>query len=1814
MFKLRFTRSICLFLSVILIIASLAEPAFASDVSGNSPFFEDFSYDDSDTGSVSENVTEDPSEEDFEPVDYLVDEYEEEVDGPFMPIEYDYSSACEVITDAKTAKARFDEWGISSAMKDKLYTVLAGHIGIYDKNGSEVVATLGSRAVADRDDMFYIYYYNAAGKKRSHGGWTCFIYANAIYSFLFGDIATSRYTHTPVITNVAPTYAAFKKQNIRTGDYAWYQGANYWQHAQIILRYDENTISIIEGNADGNGLIDIVTLPWSEYATFVGKYDSNKVVTYITHASDSLYNELYPQDPAKELYFSIDEDGNLKTSKNDIASDTSGTVKWVLNETGGLAIVGEGNYEKNGDLSPWNDYLKKIKGVKVIASGITDTSYMFKNFPELKKFDIEGLDMSAVKTADGMFAGCTWLEKINFGRQSIGNIESCIGMFEGCTKLSVADLSTFSFSKVTSAKCVDLLKGCDGLKCVYSPINIAEGTSIELPEKEGDPWCISSHGVVTKIPGGFVKSLRVYRESFSDPYVIKGSLSFASGTDSKTMTLPFEADFGLFEESAYEYSEELTKLSLKVSMAALCDRSKSSPETNIKNIISAMGFKGASVNYSSSNNPIGTALAYKITDRAGRKDTVILLALSDENCKQAWSSDFNIGDTKSQDHEGFLMASESALTALNTYIKNNKKNFKGEVRLWITGYGRGASVGNLLAKNLDKGAIDTLKPSNIFAFGFEGSATTLSEDVHNELYRNIVSVASADDIYAELLSHNYGFDRYGVTYYLPTRDSYEDYSNYETGLKNNLSLILGEEGSGTGLMFRQKEIVDAVCDHLLSEAVSKSDYTALTESTWRNVATNSAAKKASNDRSFLYEDLLKGFLTSTPSGNFTGDKEVLFIDFTAELETIFAQKGEAGSIYKALAKAHAPELCLAHMETLNEPVIKTLTEAPAIPKMSTVNITTMGNGIVSGKTIFTPGSSITLRAYSASEDWFLGWFEVKGEETVFISADPVFVPDVSKAKAGEVCGSYYAFFTDNENVMEEPPAAVLFDKDGNPLKILSPGENGKIALTENLTTESGESFGGWYYEDGSKAPAVIETVNTVFLYPFITKDSCRITFKTDDFALYNDVSPNVLPCDDILVAGGEKAELPTPSIEGLVFCGWFTDTDGKGTEYTGGTVVVTDVTLYPYWMYDGFTIRPIPDQTYTGKEIKPALEVYDGTKLLTQGKDYTVSYSNNKKAANADAAKAPTVAVKGKGNYSGSTTIHFNILKKNLADADITVSDMLLSVNNKKALPVDPKPVYNKKSLSLNKDYTYEIYPLKEGIKQETIDEVTLEGEYAIVIKGMGNFTGEREVNVTVKDSKLMSKAKISAISDQSYTGWEITPKITVKYGNKKIPATAYTVSYVNNIKAGTATVTVTGIEAEGYTGIKTATFKIKAASIKNATVKNPDGTKFKTAYSYSDAYIRPGVSVTTGTGSSRKTLVRGVDYIVSYKNNKNPGTGSVIITGINSYSGTLKKNFTISAYDIKSDREGLITVNDVSAGGDGTVSFSESEIPEVVYTKGGATINDLVVRYKGRELVCGIDYTLKYKYNNRVRFYNEKNPPALYIQGKGIFTGKLTIPFTIEMQHIYSDEITMTAADVAFSKKPGKYKSAPVLRDSNGKALVEGTDYMIVDYSYADDTDVSSGNSSYHRNAGETVEKKDIIPVGTRIKILVSGMGNYGLGDEHGICERSVIYTVRAASIKNATVKLSKKEYTGRAIEPGAEDIKVTVSGSAKPLVLGVDYVIESCSNNVNAGKNAKVTIKGIGNYTGTVTKKFTIKARAFELLKTLMKGFDRVSNKVYE
>ncbi len=245
---------------------------------------------------------------------------------------------------------------------------------------------------------------------------------------------------------------------------------------------------------------------------------------------------------------------------------------------------------------------------------------------------------------------------------------------------------------------------------------------------------------------------------------------------------------------------------------------------------------------------------------------------------------------------------------------------------------------------------------------------------------------------------------------------------------------------------------------------------------------------------------------------------------------------------------------------------------------------------------------------------------------------------------------------------------------------------------------------------------------------------------------------------------------------------------------------------------------------YTGEVIKPEIHVYDGTKKLTAGTDYSLSYSSNKAVGN-DTAK---LKISFKGSYAGTASqiLRFTIIPAEL-DKDVIVTPVSIAASKNEQKPV---PVITMKETGKK---------LSSGIfKYEYDRPVKAAGSYTVTIKlknNNKNFTESVTTTITVTDNThLLSKTTVKLAQGKAknftYTGNELPTAadkagryvLTIKNGRETVTlkeGTDYDVTYTNNIKPGTALVTFIGKGA--YAGTKTTTFRIvKGRSLKDKEVK----------------------------------------------------------------------------------------------------------------------------------------------------------------------------------------------------------------------------------------------------------------------------------------------------------------------------------------------------------------------------------------------------------
>jgi len=398
-------------------------------------------------------------------------------------------------------------------------------------------------------------------------------------------------------------------------------------------------------------------------------------------------------------------------------------------------------------------------------------------------------------------------------------------------------------------------------------------------------------------------------------------------------------------------------------------------------------------------------------------------------------------------------------------------------------------------------------------------------------------------------------------------------------------------------------------------------------------------------------------------------------------------------------------------------------------------------------------------------------------------------------------------------------------------------------------------------------------------------------------------------------------------------------------------------------------------------------------------------------------------------------------------------------------------------------------------------------GVATATVTGIGDYRGSLSARFNIARAD-MSKAEATLEAAGAYTGQAKTPAATVKLGAVTLKADAdYTVSYQNNVNAGTGSATIVG--KGNYRGSKSVSFAIEKAHVQAATLT------IGAAGAYTGLAKTPAVTAVVGG----RTLVRDSDYRLTYKNNKNAGKATVVVEGMGNYAGSKAASFVIEKADISKAS--------ASTGIAGAYS-------------GVAKMPSTTVKMLGTTLHAGSDYSVSYKNN-----VNAGKATAV-ISGKGNFKGSKLVGFEIAKADIAKASASLASAGVY----TGAAKTPAATVRFGSAILRAGTDFSLT--------------YKNNRNAGTGVA-------------VFTGKGNF-----HG--SKSVNFSIGKADLSRASVTVaSAGAYTGNEKTPA---VKVTLGG--RVLSKGSDFSLVY-RNNKDAGK-ATVTVEGTGNYKGSRSAPFTI------------------------
>lgn len=628
-----------------------------------------------------------------------------------------------------------------------------------------------------------------------------------------------------------------------------------------------------------------------------------------------------------------------------------------------------------------------------------------------------------------------------------------------------------------------------------------------------------------------------------------------------------------------------------------------------------------------------------------------------------------------------------------------------------------------------------------------------------------------------------------------------------------------------------------------------------------------------------------------------------------------------------------------------------------------------------------------------------------------------------------------------------------------------------------------------------------------------------------------------------------------------------TDADNPSSAPAGATETITVIGKgnYKGTLTKTFTItkrdlstvsKTIDDVTYNGEAQEPEIKLTfndenNKEQTLTLDTDYVVDeYRNNINAANAGGANAPYAAIHGVASCTGTATVEFNILKKN-------VEDLVYSkIEDPQYVPLKTKyePELNvymtstsAEPLVRNVDYVA-AYFNNEAVK----DANGTSGPFVqITPKDTTNYTGSKTIPFSILARDLSSENISAALSDASDTGFDpanrnypyiqgttYTPNISLKDNSENgivalVNGTDFTYEYsTNNSQVGTAWIKVTG--QGNYSGTRIEKFTI-GTLLSNDTLTVTGISD--TVYNGLDTKPKNIQVKFNKTGSY---LTENEDYIVKYYIDKDctaeasaidlihAGTVYVGIVGTENdqtgYVGT-------AVYPYQIARKSL-TSADIEITGTDNVDYTGSEIKPVLTLKDTST----------GLTIDSSQYEVTYENNTAIGTASA----TVTATESGNYKDSITVYYKIT-KHDIGNAVAEAIPD---QKYTGNYIRPALTIYDNGKLLVEGKDYQVV-----------NGNNL---RAGESW-------------VVIKGLGNYD--------ETKRVYFNIVASLEDAIIdSVPEQLYTGSPICPS---IHVACGGNT--LTLNEDYET-TYANNELAG-DASITVRPLTQYyTGTIVKKFKI------------------------
>ena len=262
----------------------------------------------------------------------------------------------------------------------------------------------------------------------------------------------------------------------------------------------------------------------------------------------------------------------------------------------------------------------------------------------------------------------------------------------------------------------------------------------------------------------------------------------------------FQYDESWFENSASKYQHDLARMSLRMTMTGMTRRDfdDATNTSHVEDLLTKLEFSDLLLNFPQPEmNTIGYCIGSKnLQSSSGEVYSLVAVVMRSSGYQDEWGGNLTIG--LSGNHAGFQLAADQTVSAIRSYIGEltDRGRLTNKIKIWISGYSRGAAAANLAAASLN----EQFGKENVFAYCFECPQGAVGSDAGGERYSNIFCIVNPIDLVPKLAMSVWGFTRYGRTFYLPAASNTANYCQLKAKMIKEYAKHLSRNG-GTNSAF-----------------------------------------------------------------------------------------------------------------------------------------------------------------------------------------------------------------------------------------------------------------------------------------------------------------------------------------------------------------------------------------------------------------------------------------------------------------------------------------------------------------------------------------------------------------------------------------------------------------------------------------------------------------------------------------------------------------------------------------------------------------------------------------------------------------------------------------------------------------------------------------------------------------------------------------------------------------------------------------------------------------------------------------------------